>query len=373
MRVMSSIPGSEAFTLESGPIAVLMIHGFTGSPLSVKPWAEELHQRGFSIYVPRLPGHGTNWEEMNTTTWRDWYQEVLQKFHEVRSRHERVFVAGFSMGGALALHLAAEQGKKIEGLMLVNPSIHDHRPVMKIVPILKFFIPSVKGRGTDVAAPNPPRHSYGRTPLKALSSLQELWRVVQSQLNEIDLPLMIGYSINDHVVDPANSETVIDNISSVDIREVIFERSFHNVALDHDLGLLSEASATFIADVLSGDIGGAVTEMDLIDAEFQDIVAGLDRDSLTSQEPDYLDHLENIEATEAYQGDNKSLPTLTKYQRAALIAVIAGPLYAIAVRFFSIDLLGLGTWPGLFALLGGVGLFFWQMRAEPDDDDGIAL
>lgn len=368
MRFMSTIPGSEPFVLQSGPIAILMIHGFTGSPLSVKPWAHALHENGYTVSVPQLPGHGSTWEEMNTTTWRDWYAEVHRNFLALREKHERVFVAGFSMGGSLALHLAAEKREEIEGLILVNPSVHDKRPVMKLVPVLKHFIPSIAGRGTDVAAPNPPKHSYGRTPLKALSSLQELWQKVQGELHLIDVPLMIGYSINDHVVDPSNSETVIDNISSVDIREVIFERSFHNVALDHDLELLVEASRTFITDVLTGEIGAPFDEKELIDAEFDEIVAGFDAPSM-----DYLDHLDNIEAMERYTGDNKALPTLTRQQRAALVAVIAGPLYAIAVRFFNLDILGLGIWPGLLSLLGGVGLFFWQLRPDPEDGDGVAL
>lgn len=65
---------------------------------------------------------------------------------------------------------------------------------------------------------------------------------------------MVGYSINDHVVDPSNSEFIIDNVSSVDIREVVFERSFHNVALDYDLDILIEESRAFINDVLSGEV-----------------------------------------------------------------------------------------------------------------------
>ena len=368
MPFMSSIPGSEPFTLDAGPIAILMIHGFTGSPLSIKPWANALHESGYTVCVPRLPGHGSTWEEMNQTTWRDWYREIRSHYETLRLRHERVFVAGFSMGGSLALHLAAEKGAEIEGLMLVNPSVHDRRSVMKLVPFLKYFIPSLAGRGTDVAAPNPPKHSYGRTPLRALSSLQELWQIVEKELSTIDNPLMIGYSINDHVVDPLNSETVIDNIASVDIREVIFEKSFHNVALDYDLELLVDASRGFIADVLTGQIGTPFDEKELIDAEFDEIVAGFDAPSL-----EYLDQLEQIEAAERYSGDNKALPTLTRAQRGALVAVIGGPLYAIAVRFLNIDPLGLGFWPGLLSLLAGVGLFFWQLRADPEDGDGVAL
>lgn len=370
MRVVSVIPNGEEFHLEGGSIAVLMIHGFTGSPASVRPWAEALHQEGFSVRVPRLPGHARTWEEMNRTTWQDWFDEVERSFTELTSQYQRVFVAGFSMGGALSLRLASIHGNEIEGLILVNPAVHDPRPSLKLVPLLKYFIPSIGGRGTDVAAPNPPRHSYGRTPLHALHSLQKLWRIVQRDLYLVDLPLMVGYSINDHVVDPKNSELVIDNVSSVDIREVIFERSFHNVALDYDLDLLVEESLSFIKDVLSGAVNR--DERDLIDAEFDAIVSGLSLDE--SSPTSFLDEIEHFDDSEKYEGDNKPLPRLTQIQRSALVGVIGGPLYAAVVQFLGFDPLGLGPWPGAIALAAGVATFFWQMKPDNDgDDDGAAI
>ena len=374
MRVVSVIPGGEAFHLEGGSIAVLMVHGFTGSPLSVRPWAESLHSEGFTVRVPRLPGHARTWEEMNRTRWQDWYEEVDRNFTELKEKHERVFVAGFSMGGALSLRLASIRGQEIEGLILCNPSVSDPRFSLKLVPILQHIIPSLGGRGTDVAAPNPPKHSYGRTPLKALRSLQKLWALVQRDLYLVDVPLMIGYSINDHVVDPKNSEIVIDNVSSVDIREVIFERSFHNVALDYDLDLLAEESLSFMKEVLTGAVKRDVIEdeRELIDAEFDAIVSGLNLDE--SSPRTYLDELEEFEDSEKYEGDNKALPKLTQVQRAALVGVIGGPLYIILVQFFGVDLLGIGAWPGAFALASGIATFFWQMRPDREiDDDGIAL
>lgn len=367
---MSVIPNGEEFHLSGGAIAVLMIHGFTGSPVSVRPWAQALNENGFTVRVPRLPGHGRTWEEMNKTSWQDWYTEVDKALSELKKNHVHVFVAGFSMGGALALRLAALRGKDISGLLLANPAIHDERFVLKFVPILKHFIPSVGGRGTDVAAPNPPKHSYGRTPLHALHSLQKLWRDVRVRLHQVDAPLMIGYSINDHVVDPKNSETVIDNVSSVDIREVIFENSFHNVALDYDLNILAQESISFIQDVLSGAVER--DDIDLIDAEFESIVAGLSLDASTPTT--YLDELDNLEDVEKYEGDNKELPTLTQTQRAALVGVVGGPIYAAVVQFFNFDLLGLGPWPGAIALAAGIFAFFWQMKPEADiEDDGVAL
>lgn len=373
MSLMNVIPNGEEFHLSGGGIAVLMIHGFTGSPVSVRPWAQLLNENGFTVYVPRLPGHARTWQEMNQTRWQDWYTEVDAAFSKLKAQHNRVFVAGFSMGGALALKLAIERGAEIEGLMLANPAIHDDRAVMKLVPFLKYFIPSVGGRTTDVAAPNPPKHSYGRTPLHALHSLQKLWRSLHGRLHEINVPLMIGYSVNDHVVNPKNSETIIDNVSSIDIREVIFERSYHNVALDHDLDILVEESIAFMQDVLSGAVER--DEKDLIDAEFASIVSGLTLDE--SAPTTYLDELESFATnteSEVYDGDNKPLPKLTSTQRGALIGVIGGPLYAALVQFANFDPLELGPWPGAIAFTAGLFTFFWQMKEENEiDDDGVAL
>ena len=364
------IPQAEAFELFGGEIAVLMVHGFTGSPASVRPWAEGLHSHGFTVKVPRLPGHGTSWEEMNQTKWQDWFEEVERSFLELKKRHRRIFIAGFSMGGALSIRLVAKRSREIEGLILVNPSVGDDRSFMKAVPFLKFLIPSIKGRGTDVAKENPPRHSYGRTPLKALHSLQKLWRLVQSDLERIDTPLMIGYSINDHVVHPRNSEVVIESVASIDIREVIFERSFHNVALDHDLDILVDESKTFIHDVLSGNLI-RTDDSQLIDLEFDSIISGLSLDE--SAPTSYLDELDSIELTERYEGDNRPLPALTPIQRGALIGVTLGPAYIFLNRLASFDPLGLGIWPGAIALLAGVSAFFWQMKPDSDEGDGVAL
>ncbi|KRO31333.1 MAG: hypothetical protein ABR64_05155 [Actinobacteria bacterium BACL2 MAG-121001-bin67] len=274
------------------------------------------------------------------------------------------------MGGALSLRLASIRGSEIEGLILINPAIKDTRLRVKLVPLLKYLVGSIKGSRSDVAAPNPPRHSYLRTPLKAFDSLQKLWALVRQDLYLVDLPLMVGYSINDHVVDPSNSELIIDNVSSVDIREVVFERSFHNVALDYDLNILIEESRAFIGDVLRGEVER--NDRDSLDAQFESIVSGLSLDE--SAPTTFLDELEQIDAIEKYPGDNKELPQLSSIQRAALLGVIGGPIYIIAVQILGLDLLGLGPWPGGFALVAGIFAFFYQIKPDADEDgDGSAI
>ena len=87
-------------------MGVLLCHGFTGSPQTLRPWAEYLAQQGLTVSLPRLPGHGTTWPDLGRTGWQDWYGEVDRAFGTLAGRCEQTFVFGLSMGGCLALRLA---------------------------------------------------------------------------------------------------------------------------------------------------------------------------------------------------------------------------------------------------------------------------
>ena len=230
-------PYSDSIFFPGNQIGVLLVHGFTGSPASLAPWADYLAQQGFTVSLPRLRGHGTTWQELNHSNWEEWYEDLSRAFTELKKQCTKVFIAGFSVGGALALRLAEIHGNEIEGVIALNASIFDDRKRMKFIPLLSKFVSSLSAEGTDVAMPNPPQHSYNRLPLKALRSVQELWSLVERDLYLVTQPLLVAYSLNDHVVHPVCSETIINSVSS-NIREVVFERSFHNVALDFDAPLL---------------------------------------------------------------------------------------------------------------------------------------
>ncbi len=380
---MTDIPNSAGFELSGGKIGVLVIHGFGGSPVSVRPWAQSFNNSGYSVSVPRLPGHGTNWQDLNSTAAADWFAVIEKSFTNLKAKSDHVFVAGFSNGGALALRLAQIRGSEIEGLMLLNPIIHDRRIFMKLLPIIRLFVPSLKSGPSDIAKPNPPIHSYRTTAMHALYSARKFWQIVERDLYLIDLPLMIGYSINDHVVDPENSETIIDNVMSVDIREIIFEKSFHNVSLDYDSEILNEESGQFIQDVLTGELARGSyeyeedDERDLIDAEFDSIVSSLSLDESTPTT--YLDQLDRSESVESliernmYATPNR-LPKFKKAQRGAIIALIAGPLYVIGYLVTHFDPFGLGVWPGVSAVVAGAITLFTQMEhREIDDSDSGAV
>jgi pimeloyl-ACP methyl ester carboxylesterase len=147
------LPGAEPFTSDAGPTGVLLCHGFTGSPRTLRPWAEYLAEAGLSVSLPRLPGHGTTWQDLNRTGWTDWYAEVERAFDELAARSTQVFVFGLSMGGCLALRLAQTRADAVAGLVVVNPSLAPDTRMFVLAPVLKHLIRSLPGVADDIKKP----------------------------------------------------------------------------------------------------------------------------------------------------------------------------------------------------------------------------
>ena len=147
---VSVLPGAEPYAHDGNDIGVLLVHGYTSTPQSMRGWAEHLAGAGFTVRLPRLPGHGTRWQDLNTMRWQDWYAEVDRAFAELRSRCDQVFVAGMSMGGLLSTKVALEQGPRVAGLILVNPIyLHDDKR-LALLPVLQRVLPSFPGIANDV-------------------------------------------------------------------------------------------------------------------------------------------------------------------------------------------------------------------------------
>ncbi|CAM5302698.1 alpha/beta fold hydrolase [Streptomyces violaceorubidus] len=120
-------------------------------PQSLRPWARYLAARGLTVALPLLPGHGTRWQDMQVTGWQDWYAEVDRELRVLRERCARVFVAGLSMGGALALRLAAKHGEAVSGVVVVNPANRMHGVAQHALPLLRHLVPATKGIASDIA------------------------------------------------------------------------------------------------------------------------------------------------------------------------------------------------------------------------------
>jgi len=238
------VPEAAPYAGGSGAVGVLLCHGFTGSPHSLRPWAQHLEAAGFRVAVPRLPGHGTTWQELNRTEWTDWYAAVDRAFRALARECEQVFVAGLSMGGALALRLAEQHGPAVAGLALVNPCINIADPRIRVLRLLRV-IPSFPGIGNDIAMPGQDEVGYDRNPLRALHSQTRLWADVRAGLGRVTQPTLLYWSRQDHVVDPSSLRLIRAGIGTDQLEVVTLERSYHVATLDYDAGAIFRGSADF--------------------------------------------------------------------------------------------------------------------------------
>ena len=246
---MSVRAGAEPFSAEGGPVGVLLCHGFTGSPASMRPWAKALAAAGHRVELPLLPGHGTRWQDMQVTRWTDWYAAVERDLLSLQKRCDHVFVMGLSMGGTLALRLAEEHGSTVSGVVVVNPSIHSHNRMLHLLPAMRHVVASFPGVCNDINRSGEDELAYDRVPLQALHSLTALWRVVTTDLPRITQPLVVYGSAVDHIVEPSNGRAVIDGVSSEDLLYVQLPNSFHVATLDNDAAAIIEGSLDFIRRV----------------------------------------------------------------------------------------------------------------------------
>jgi carboxylesterase len=242
---MPLMPGSAPYHHEGGQIGVLLCHGFTGTPQSLRPWGEHLAAAGLTVSLPRLPGHGTTWQEMNRTRWEDWFAELERAFEALRGSCAEVFVMGLSLGGCMALRLAEVHGPLVRGLVIVNPSIVNDVPLLTLAPVLKFLLPSVPGVAGDIKRPGVAEVGYTRTPVRAAATLPRLWARVRSELHRVTQPVLVYHSPEDHVVKPASvallRATLGDNLT---VRECL--DSYHVATLDNDAPAIFEGSLDFI-------------------------------------------------------------------------------------------------------------------------------
>lgn len=239
-------PGAEPYHQDGGQVGALVLHGFTGSPRSMRPWAESLAEAGLTVSAPRLPGHGTRWQDMAVTRWDDWYAEVDRSFTALRESCSHVFAMGLSMGGSLALRLAEQRPDEVAGLVLVNPAVHTERWDRHLLPFIRHVVKAFPGISNDIKKPGQDEGAYDRMPLQSAYSLQQGWGQIRADIGAVVAPLLLLHSRVDHVVEPSNAEWILANVASAVREEVWLEDSYHVATLDNDFPVIVERSLDFV-------------------------------------------------------------------------------------------------------------------------------
>jgi carboxylesterase len=229
-------------------VGALLLHGFSGSPTEVRGLGEHLASRGVTVAAPLLPGHGVDHhhlERSDRSTWRNAARDALDA---LQARCRRVVVVGQSMGGLLALDLAAQRDD-IAGVVALAPALRPARVAwLTLLPLPLRFIAKHEERRPDLVEKARVHDvwSTSHTPVRAVPEVLRLAKETSAALPRVRAPLLVVQGAHDRTVRPASARAVLDGVASVDKELLWLAGSGHIVAIDAERHTVWERVAGFV-------------------------------------------------------------------------------------------------------------------------------
>jgi carboxylesterase len=246
------LPGTEA--------GVLLLHGFTGTPDCMDYLAKELNRAKFTVSVPLLAGHGTHYQHLEQTQWQDWYQSAEEACLQLHSYCRSVMVAGLSMGGLLAAHLAHHHPHRVKALgLMATPLFLDGFLIRSVFPAV-WHTPLkhvYKYQTKYIASINDPQarrryQTYEKIPVSSLASMLEFQKVVRQELKHLKQPLVIIHSLHDETVPYGNLDYIKAIVASEDVKTVTLKKSNHIITVDYEKAAVAKALIRFFKKFRKG-------------------------------------------------------------------------------------------------------------------------
>jgi carboxylesterase len=217
----------------------------------MRPWADFFHEKGFTVSVPLLPGHGTKAEDLNHVKWQEWPAKVEAELKWMRDQGLTVFIFGLSMGGATTLNVALKNSKDIAGIVLVNPMIH----VRFVTPQIAWAISRIQKMrdsvGDDIKAPGVTEHGYDSLPAIGVYQLLKMCSYTRKRLHDVISPVMLFHSRDDHTLPVSNTEIIMAGVGAKQKQRIELTNSYHVATLDFDKEIIFENSLLFVQSHLS--------------------------------------------------------------------------------------------------------------------------
>ena len=226
-------------------VGVLVIHGITSTISSMEFLAEQFANVGYNVELPGLSGHGTKWQDMNSLKYTDWIDDLENALVKLQNRCSKIFLCGLSLGGGLALFMAGKD-PDMSGLILINHAAKFTNPKFWFVPILRKIVKSVPAVASDIKDPNSQEIAYDRTPTNGVYEMLQMLKEVRKILPDIQLPVLIFKSKEDHVVPRISATFTMKMLGSKDKELIWLENSYHVAPLDYDKELIAKKSIEFI-------------------------------------------------------------------------------------------------------------------------------
>lgn len=265
MDTVQLLKGAEPFFYAGNKTGCLVVHGFTGTPGEMRWLGHHLNQQGYTVYGPRLAGHGTTIRDMARTSWREWYADVLAGYHMLRVTCDKVFVLGLSMGGALAFALAGREA--VDGVVGMSSVYRVSRRRWFLRPLLVLFATALAGQGPLLDEPlhrrvlagqqargeEPVGHvSYPTPPIGGARQMAKLTAFTRAGLANVTAPVLLVHSRADDAVPLEHAELYRQALVGAETETLILEKSGHVVTEDVECETVFQAAAAFIAARVGG-------------------------------------------------------------------------------------------------------------------------
>lgn len=229
---METVDLRKEYFFEGNDIGCLVIHGFTSTPAELRELGERIHKLlGYTVLGVRLKGHGTTMEDMEQCKYTHWIESAEEGYERLRKCCSKVFVVGHSMGGLLALHVAAH--KEVDKVITLAPAIANNDKVSSLVPILKHFI-KYTGWGDGYRPEEEMKYllGYNKFPLSAVHELNKLQKAVRKDLKYVSKPILFIQSKKDQSVHPKGINIIEKNVSTKDITKIYLQNCRHNLTVE---------------------------------------------------------------------------------------------------------------------------------------------
>lgn len=241
-------PLAEAFRLEGGPHAVLLIHGFTGSPAHMRPLGEALYSAGMTVQGIRLKGHGTDIREMMACTWEDWLRDAQDAFQALAERYPAVSVCGLSMGGVLSLILAAREPSRVSSCVTLSAPMGMANPFGSFGHLLAPFLPLVHKHNAQERQLYDITYDigYDDIPSAKCHDLDILIKTARRSLPDIRCPLLCAQSKADGAITRGSADIIMREVSSPERQRVTLDTSPHVITIGPERERLNAEVTRFL-------------------------------------------------------------------------------------------------------------------------------
>ena len=250
MSDLKIMKGAEPFFFQGNDTGVLVSHGFTGTPQSMRYYGEALHRSGYTVIGPLLKGHGTTPADMAKTTARDWIESLKEALLKLRQTCSSIFVTGLSMGGTLSLYMAAMYPDIFKGVITINAALDLETPALAELAFDPEAPVAVPGIGSDIKDPGSKELAYLEVPVLSVKEAYALSSVTRDLLPRIKCPVLVMTSRDDHVVSTTNGRLIPYLLNTNRIESLWLDNSYHVATLDYDKDLICKRACDFISSII---------------------------------------------------------------------------------------------------------------------------